>query len=389
MYGNQRTMVTAAVAAGVLVAAGTAWVGSEDQTKAAPKSTPFNSSVARYAFQNTLYRPIMLMASSGGGQRVGCRAPTVSSSPAALSAPMQGPPKAGGCELLVGCSHSEGGGGTAGTGTGSSPGGATLFGTQAAAGELATFMGGDPAAAVTLVGPMPSPFQIGGLIGGAIAFFIQPRLDLKENPDAGLLFGDGWDSTIAGVPGGRGGLIFGDGGDGADGDVDNPDGSDGGRGGFFGNGGNGGDGFSVVTDRRTPCDRRQRRRRRELTWGRPRRQRRRRRLRYKRARPCHRRWRRHRWRGRILDRRRRDRRHRRRCGTSEAGSATAGDGGVGGNGGWSRARAAAAVSAATPPALTVSSSGAMGAAAAVAVSLEMPATAPTVATPPVRPPVPN
>ena len=32
------TMVTAAVAVGVLVAAGTAWVGSEEQTEAAPRT---------------------------------------------------------------------------------------------------------------------------------------------------------------------------------------------------------------------------------------------------------------------------------------------------------------------------------------------------------------
>ena len=51
------------------------------------------------------------------------------------------------------------------------------------------FTGGDPAAAVTLVGPTPSPFQIGGLIGGAIAFFISDGTE--ENPNAGLLFGDG------------------------------------------------------------------------------------------------------------------------------------------------------------------------------------------------------
>ena len=108
--------------------------------------------------------------------------------------------------------------------------------------SVETFTGGDPAAAATLVGPTPSPFQIGGLIGGAIAFFISDGTE--ENPNAGLLFGDGWDSTIPGVPGGRGGLIFGNGGDGADGDATNPDGSNGGRGGFFGNGGDGGNGFS-------------------------------------------------------------------------------------------------------------------------------------------------
>ena len=62
MYGNQRTMVTAAVAAGVLVAAGTSSVGQEP-TAAAPKSAPFASSVAPYATPNTLYRPIMLTAS--------------------------------------------------------------------------------------------------------------------------------------------------------------------------------------------------------------------------------------------------------------------------------------------------------------------------------------
>ncbi len=84
-----------------------------------------------------------------------------------------------------------------------------MFGTMLAAADLTAFATGDPASArsmtfamgdataATLVGPTPSPFQIGGLIGGAIAFFISDGTE--ENPDAGLLFGDGWDSTTPGV----------------------------------------------------------------------------------------------------------------------------------------------------------------------------------------------
>ena len=146
-----------------------------------------------------------------------------------------------------------------------------MFGTTLAAAGLSAFATGDPASArsmtfamgnataATLVGPTPSPF---GLIGGAIAFFISDGTE--ENPDAGLLFGDGWDSTTPGVDGGRGGLLFGNGGDGADGDATNPDGSDGGRGGLlFGDGGDGGNGFSVTAVGGT-CDRRRRRNRRRL-----------------------------------------------------------------------------------------------------------------------------
>ena len=63
MDKNQSTMVTAAVAAGVLVAAGTSLVGGEEPTGVAPKPAPFASSVAAYATPNALYRPVVLMAS--------------------------------------------------------------------------------------------------------------------------------------------------------------------------------------------------------------------------------------------------------------------------------------------------------------------------------------
>ena len=64
------TMITAAAAAGVLVAAGIAAVGSDEPTAAAPKSAPPVSSVAPYATPNTLYRPIVLTASGWSSQGV-------------------------------------------------------------------------------------------------------------------------------------------------------------------------------------------------------------------------------------------------------------------------------------------------------------------------------
>jgi hypothetical protein len=149
------TMITAAAAAGVLVAAGIAAVGSEEPTAAAPTSAPPVSSVAPYATPNTLYRPIVLTASGWSSQGVSGADGFVFS---------------GGSDAVTT-------GGTAATG---SPGGSTMFGTTLdAARELATFTGGDPAAAATLVGPTPSPF---GLIGGAIAFFISDRPQIARTP---------------------------------------------------------------------------------------------------------------------------------------------------------------------------------------------------------------
>ena len=87
-----------------------------------------------------------------------------------------------------------------------------MFWTTLDAAELAAFATGDPASArsmtfaigdataATLLSPTPSPFQIGdGLIGSIIAIFISDGT--LENPNAGLLIGNGFDGG-----GGRGGL---------------------------------------------------------------------------------------------------------------------------------------------------------------------------------------
>ena len=133
------TMITAAAAAGVLVAAGIAAVGSEEPTAAAPKSAPPVSSVAPYATPNTLYRPIVLTASGWSSQGVpGSEGFVVSGGSAGTNA---GTSAAGGCALLLGCSQSPAGGGTAPTG---SPGGSTMFGTMLAAAGLSAFATGDP-----------------------------------------------------------------------------------------------------------------------------------------------------------------------------------------------------------------------------------------------------
>ena len=189
MYGNQRTMVTAAVAAGVLVAAGTSSVGQEP-TAAAPKSAPFASSVAAYAMPNTLYRPIVLTASgwlSAGAS--GSDGFVVSGGSGGTDAVTFA---SGGCPLLLGCSQAPAGGGTASTG---SPGGSTMFGTTLDEADLTAFATGDPASArsknfaigdataATLLSPTPSPFQIGdGLIGSIIDYL---NVDAKSGQVCG------------------------------------------------------------------------------------------------------------------------------------------------------------------------------------------------------------
>ena len=55
---NQMTKFSAAVATGVLVAAGTSVVGGDEPTAATPR--PFVSTAALYATPNTLYRPVAL-----------------------------------------------------------------------------------------------------------------------------------------------------------------------------------------------------------------------------------------------------------------------------------------------------------------------------------------
>ncbi|HEX7824261.1 MAG TPA: hypothetical protein VF477_05130, partial [Mycobacterium sp.] len=68
-----------------------------------------------------------------------------------------------------------------------------------------------------------------------------------ENPNAGLLIGNGFNGA-AGQDGGRGGLLFGSGGDGGAGvaGVNGGRGGNGGNGGLIGNGGAGGAGFSDI-----------------------------------------------------------------------------------------------------------------------------------------------
>ncbi len=108
------------------------------------------------------------------------------------------------------------------------------------------------------------PGAIAGLLGDiggripVVSFFV--RNGTLSNPDGGLLIGNGFSSITAGVNGGRGGLLFGNGGAGgfgADGGQGGLLGSggdgglggeDGGAAGLLGNGGSGGDGSGLNAD---------------------------------------------------------------------------------------------------------------------------------------------
>ncbi len=206
---NQMTKFSAAVATGVLVAAGTSVVSGDEPTAATPR--PFVSTAAPYATPNTLYRPVALAASgfplignSGGAAAGATHVGTFFSGGSGTVGPVR---------ALF--SQFFGGGSTS---LFFAP---TIFANGAPGAKPG---GGGPAAgsftisrtAATLLSPTQTSRGGGGLIG----FFIgDGRRALELDPIAPPLCQRRWRYLVwqrrrrrLGGPGGNGGLIFGDGG---------------------------------------------------------------------------------------------------------------------------------------------------------------------------------
>ena len=159
---NQMTMFTAAVATGVLVAAGTSAIGGDGPTRAAPNApspvvvagSPVvvaGPDVALMATPNPLFGALSGFGLGGGSTGTGGTGGTTGQTSGGTTGNTSG-----------GTTGNTSGGGGGSPSLFFAP---TIFGAGAAAD---TGGGGGPTTAATLLSPTPSPFQVGGLIGNFI-----------------------------------------------------------------------------------------------------------------------------------------------------------------------------------------------------------------------------
>jgi hypothetical protein len=249
----KRTMITAAVAVGVLAAGGIATPTGQATIASAPTkqvSVPTGPDLAALVTPNTLFAAVsgLPTASTGGSSNAaGTAAPvatTLVGNTGAAAPPGPAVASQSSPNLFTPTIFARSAVAPTGGGSPVATGGTTLAAVRTVGGTSASTLAAPAASANLALVPASALNSVAGLIGGVVGIFISNGTE--EHPNAGLLIGNGWDATN-GQDGGNGGLLFGSGG----GVLGSGTGGAGGWGGnagqVFGNGGDGGAGGAILT----------------------------------------------------------------------------------------------------------------------------------------------